>query len=114
MSQVSKNDILRQILQLGSSSSEFTANTSSETDLVIERKVVGKEGLKETYKAYLLLDEGRREARYYEIITSETKSAGIYPTPGLHVEKGFFKGKALFKRAGMHGVGRRLILWEGI
>jgi len=68
MSQVSKNDILRQILQLGSSSSEFTANTSSETDLVIERKivdaeyykVVGKEGLKETYKAYLLLDESRR------------------------------------------------------
>jgi len=106
MSQVSKNDILRQILQLGSSSNEFTANTSSETDLVIERKivdaeyykVVGKEGLKETYKAYLLLDESRREARYYEVITSEAKSAGIFPTPGLHVEKEFVKGKTLFKK----------------
>lgn len=106
MSAVSKNDLLRQILQLNSSSSEFIANTSNETDLVIERKIVdgeyykivGKEGLKETYKAYLLLDEGRREARYYEIITSKAKSAGISPTPSLHVEKEFIKGKTLFKK----------------
>jgi len=106
MTVVSKNDLLRQILQLGSSSSEFSVNTSNETDLVVERKIVdaeyykllGKEGLKETYKAYLLLDEGSREARYYEIITSEAKSAGIFPTPSLRVEKQFFKGKTLFKK----------------
>jgi len=106
MTVVSKNDLLRQILQLGSSSSEFSVNTSDETDLVVERKIVdaeyyklvGKEGLKETYKAYLLLDEGSGEARYYEIITSEAKGAGIFPTPGLRVEKQFFKGKTLFKK----------------
>ena len=106
MSPISKKDLLSQILQLGSSSSEFTVNTSNETDLVVERKivdaeyykVVGKEGLKETYKAYLLLDECRDEARYYEIITSEAKSAGIFPTPSLHVEKEFVKGKTLFKK----------------
>jgi hypothetical protein len=106
MSPVSKDDLLRRVLQLGSSSSEFTVNNSNETDLVVERKIVdaeyyklvGKEGLKETYKAYLLLDEGRREARYYEIITSEAKSAGIFPTPSLHVEKEFIKGKTLFKK----------------
>jgi len=106
MSAFSKNDLLRQILQLGSSSSEFAVNMSDETDLVVERKIVdaeyykivGKEGLKETYKAYLLLDEGCHEARYYEIITSEAKSAGIFPTPSLHVEKEFIKGKTLFKK----------------
>jgi len=106
MSAFSKNDLLRQILQLSSGSSEFTANPSDETDLVVERKivdaeyykVVGKEGLKETYKAYLLLDEERHEARYYEIITSEAKSTGIFPTPSLHVEKEFIKGKSLFKK----------------
>jgi len=106
MSAVSKEDLLRQIIQLGSSSSELAVSTSNETDLVIERKivdaeyykVVGKEGLKVTYKAYLLLDEGRLEARYYEIITSVARSAGIFPTPSLHVEKEFVKGKTLFKK----------------
>jgi len=106
MSAFSKNDLLRQILQLSSGSSEFTANPSNETDLVVERKivdaeyykVVGKEGLKETYKAYLLLEEERHEARYYEIITSEAKSTSIFPTPRLHVEKEFIKGKSLFKK----------------
>jgi len=106
VSVISKDILLRQILQLGSSSSEFTVNTSNETDLVVERKivdaeyykVVGKEELKETYKAYLLLDEGRYEAKYYEIMTSEAKSAGIFPTPSLHVKKEFVKGKTLFKK----------------
>lgn len=106
ISAISKNDLLRQILQLSSSSNEFTANTSNETDIVVKRrtldaeyyKVVGKEGLKETYKAYLLLDEERHEARYYEIITSEAKSADISPASNLHVEKEFFKGKTLFKK----------------
>ncbi len=97
---LSKEDLSQKLVELSQQSDQFTLNKSPETDFVVERKIVDASGygiagvdeLKKTYKAYLLLDEEKHEARYNEEMHESSRELG---PSGLSGEKKFFRGKVI-------------------
>jgi len=97
-----KDQLVNGIIDLGTKTGEFSASIGKDTDLVIQReivnadyyKAVGEEKIKKNYQAYILLDEGKREAKYNEEITEASSNANIgLGGMSFGTQKSFFKGK---------------------
>ena len=97
------------ILALDSPELPYRITQAKETDFVLEWKIAdakwygifSKERVRETYRAFILLDESRKTARYYEELGSvlwHVSTDGI-SKPSVHYRKEFLKGRILFKKS---------------
>ncbi len=99
----------RLLLSLNGEDKPFEVKTSPETDLTLEWKIAdarwyalfGKEGLKETYRAYLLLDESHHSVRYCEELLKVRWQASDQDLtkPSFSYQKQFFRGRILFQKS---------------
>jgi hypothetical protein len=115
----SKGELIQSIVELASRTGEFTAEKAKEdTDLVIEKKIVdaaygkvgGAEKIKKTYRAYILFDESRYEAKYNEELSessddvdlssssSRTDDATGIGTMSFGSSKKLFRGRMLAQK----------------
>jgi hypothetical protein len=101
-----KDGMAQTIIQLGSEIGKFTASKGDDTDLIIDHKIVdaeyyklvGKEKILKTYRAYLLFDQATREAKYNEELTEESGDMGVNlgsGTVGFGASKKMFRGKVI-------------------
>jgi hypothetical protein len=101
-----KDELVQTLTQLGSQTGAFTVSKGDDTDLIIEHKIVdaeyyklvGKEKIMKTYRAYVLLDEATKEARYNEELTDESSGVGmnlVDGSGGFGKSKGMFRGRVI-------------------
>ena len=104
-----KARLKQKLLDLNSSESPHELKPSKETDLLLEWKIVdarwfslfAKERLKQTYRAFLVLDEPRTSVRYFEELIRVqwvVGSTGL-GQPRLSYQSQFFRGRILFKKS---------------
>ena len=101
-----KSELIQALLKLGENSSDFRITASTDSDLLLEQKIVdakfygvaSEERLKNVYGARIWIDDGRKEVKYQEILADRSSVIGILPTPQLQFEKSIWKGKVLFKK----------------
>jgi len=55
-----------------------------------------RESLKKTYRACMVLDEGRHAVRYWEILANVEWVAGA---PKIHFRSEFFRGKIIYQKS---------------
>ncbi len=106
---MSKEKLKQKLLALNSPELPYQIKPAQETDLFVEWKIVdatwyaifSKERLSKTYRAYLLLDESRKAARYCEETGSVRWYAGADGAlkPSVAFEKAFFRGRILFQKS---------------
>jgi hypothetical protein len=87
-----KDQLIEDIIQLGSRTGQFSALRGKDTDVFIERKIVnaeyyeadghGEELIEKMYRAYVLLDESSNEAKYNEEITQLSQDEPLNPSTG--------------------------------
>jgi hypothetical protein len=113
---VSKRELLDKILTLNDPSKPYHIVKGVDTDLIAEWKIVdakwygilNKSGLKEAYRALLLLDEARHAVRCYEELGSVTWTAGLRGLlPGVSYQRRFFRGRILYGKEQAKGYGLR-------
>jgi hypothetical protein len=107
--QISKEKLKQKLLALNSPDLPYIIKPDAKTDLFVEWKIVdatwyailSKERLSKTYRAYLLLDESRKSARYCEETGSVRWYAGTDGAlkPRVAFEKAFFRGRILFQKS---------------
>jgi hypothetical protein len=104
---VSKDVLAKKLLALNDQTKTYHIVKGEDSDLLAEWKIVdaswygifNKSGLKEAYRARLLLDETRHSVRCYEELGSVSWSAGAAGLiPGVHYQKTQFGGRVLFKK----------------
>jgi hypothetical protein len=101
-----KDQLIENIIQLGSRTGQFSASKGKDTDVFIERKIVkadyyelggrGEEKIERMYRAYVLLDETSHEAKYNEEITQLSQDEVFNPSTGeasFGISKSLFRGK---------------------
>jgi hypothetical protein len=101
-----KDQLIENIIQLGSSTGQFSASKGKDTDVFIERKIVdadyyqadghGEQMIERVYRAYILLDESSHEAKYNEEITQLSHEEALNPSTGeasFGISKSLFRGK---------------------
>lgn len=101
-----KDQLIEDIIQLGSRTGQFSASKGKDTDVLIERKIVeadyykpdgrGEEKIERMYRAYVLLDEASHEVKYNEEITQLSQDEALNPSTGevsFGVSKSLFRGK---------------------
>ena len=101
-----KLEMTQALLKLGESSSDFRITTSTDSDLLLEQKIVdakfygvaSEEKLKKMYQAKIWINDESKEVKYQEILSDRSSVMGVLPTPQLQVEKSIWKGKVLFKK----------------
>lgn len=105
---VSKDELRRRLLALNAADSPYGLKPSEETGLILEWKVVdakwfalfAKERLKETYRAFMVLDEPRASVRYCEETARVQWTAGTDGlTPNVTYLNEFFRGRILFQKS---------------
>lgn len=105
---LSKDTLKQKLLALNSPDSPYELQPSSETDFVLSWKITdakwyarfAKERLRKTYRAFIVLDELRTSARYYEELATVQWVAGSEgPAPKLAYQNQFFKGRILFQKS---------------
>jgi hypothetical protein len=100
-------------MKLGENSPDFRIASSTDSDLLLEQKIVdtkfygvaSEEKLKKVYQAKMWIDEEKKEVKYQEILSDRSSVMGVLPTPQLQFEKSIWKGKALFKKEKSFGFG---------
>src|SRR5215469_9650348 len=101
-----KNQLIENIIQLGSRTGQFSASKGKDTDVFIERKIVdadyyqadghSEQMIERVYRAYILLDESSHEAKYNEEITQLSHEEALNPSTGeasFGISKSLFRGK---------------------
>jgi hypothetical protein len=101
-----KDQLIEDIIQLGSRTGQFSATEGKDTDVVIEHKIVnaeyykadghGEEMIEKTYRGYVLLDESSHVAKYNEEITQSSQDEALNPSTGeasFGISKSLFRGK---------------------
>lgn len=106
---VSKERLKQKLLALNSPELPYQIKPARETDLFVEWKIVdatwyaifSKERLSKTYRAYLLLDESRKAARYCEETGSVRWLVGADGSlnPVAAFQKTYFRGRILFQKS---------------
>lgn len=105
---LSKDELKQKLLALNSADSPYELQPSTKTDLVLTWKIVdarwyalfAKERLRKTYRAFIVLDELRLSARYYEeLATVQWIADNEGLTPRLAYQNQFFKGRILFQKS---------------
>lgn len=103
-----KEQLKQRLFSLNSQELAYEIKPSSEADLALEWKIVdarwyalfAKERLRKTYRAFIVLDELRRSARYYEEMATVQWMAGAEGlTPRVAYQNQFFKGRILFQKS---------------
>jgi hypothetical protein len=103
-SPVSRETLLKQILNLNNPEAAYQIAPSEKSDLEINWKIVdakwlgifAKESIRKTYRAYMVLDEPRHTVRYWEAIDNVEWVAGA---PKVHYQNEFFRGKIIFQKS---------------
>ena len=108
-SAISKEALKEKILSLNLSEIPYQITPGKETDILLEWKIVdakwygifSKEKVEKTYRAFILLDDSRKTARYYEEMGSVEWHVGTngISAPNVRYEEGFFRGRILFKKS---------------
>ena len=101
---IGKQALIEKILRLNSSQLPYQIKTAENSDLILEWNIVdarwygiySQESLKETYRAFMLVDESRHSVRYYEELGTVEWIAGA---PKVSYRKQFFRGKILFQKS---------------
>ncbi len=96
-----KTELIQTLLKLGENSSDFRITASTDSDLLLEQKIVdakfygvaSEERLKNVYGARIWIDDGRKEVKYQEILADRSSVIGVLPTPQLQFEKSIWKGR---------------------
>ncbi|MDD4859639.1 MAG: hypothetical protein PHR56_05475 [Dehalococcoidales bacterium] len=105
---VDKESLKKKLLALNSPDAPYELQPFDETDLVLTWKIVdakwfavfAKERLKQTYRAFIVLDEMRRSVRYCEEFASVRWIAGSEGlTPHISYQSEFFRGRILFQKS---------------
>lgn len=103
---LNKDELKQKLLALNSPELPYRLEAGKESDLYLVWNIVAanwyglfsKERLKETYRAFIVLDENRRSVRYYEELGRVEWSAGAQGlVPRVAYESSFFKGRILFQ-----------------
>jgi len=111
---VNKQELIGKLLALNDSSKPYHIIKGEETDIIAEWKIVdakwygifNKSGLKESYKAYLLIDKSRFSVRCCEEFGTISWNAGLNGLiPNVHYSKSFFRGRILYKKKIAKGFG---------
>jgi hypothetical protein len=105
----SKEELEQKLLALNSQDVPYLISPARETDLMLEWKIAdaawwgffSKQGVRETYRAYLLLDAGKHTVRYYEELARVDWTVDIDGLSHPHVayQNQFFKGRILFQKS---------------
>jgi hypothetical protein len=105
---IRKSDLVKKLLALNSDDIPYTIKPGVESDIFVEwnlvnarwRKLLGDEGIRKIYRAFIMIDEERHTARYLEETGSVEWSIGLdgRKSPGVHFEKTFFQGRVLFQK----------------
>lgn len=113
---LSKPDLIDRLLALNDPSKPYGIVRGVDTDLVAEWKIVdaewygifNKSGLREAYRARLLLDEARHAVRCYEELGTVAWTAGPRGlTPNVSYQRSFFTGRILYQKEYAKGYGLR-------
>lgn len=111
---VSKEELVDRLLSLNDPSKPYRIIKGVGADVIAEWKIAdaewygifNKSGLKEAYRAHLLVDEARYAVRCYEELGTITWTVGLNgPTPSIHYRKSFFHGRILYKKEYAKGYG---------
>lgn len=104
---VTKRELLDRLLALNAPSRPYQIVGSAESDLIAEWKVVdaewygifNKNGLKQSYRGFLLADETMHAVRYYEELGTIAWTIGLEgPIPVVRYARSFFHGRILYSR----------------
>jgi hypothetical protein len=101
---IGKAALLEQIQNLNSPALSYQIKPSETSDLEIIWKIVdakwlgifAKERIKQTYRAYMALDEAKHTVRYWEAIDNVEWVAGA---PKVHFRSEFFRGKIIYQKS---------------
>jgi hypothetical protein len=113
---VSKSILIDRLLALNDTSKPYHIMKGSDTDLVAEWKIVdanwfgvmNKNGLKQAYRALLLVDESRYSVRCCEELGSVSWTVGLKgPIPAVSYARTFFRGRILYSKQYARGYGLR-------
>jgi hypothetical protein len=113
---ITKSELLGKILSLNDPSKPYRIVRGVDTDLIAEWKIVdaewygifNKNGLKESYRAFLLADETRHAVRCYEELGTIAWIIGLEgPIPVVRYTKSFFHGRILYSREYAKGYAMR-------
>ena len=106
---VGKEELEGKILGLNSPNLPYQIQSSKETDLILDWKIVdarwygifSKEKISKTYRGFILLDDVRRTARYYEELGSvewHLGTDGLWK-PSVKYSAEVRKGRILFQKS---------------
>lgn len=108
-SAIGKEALKEKIIALNSRELPYQITPVKETDFLLEWKIAdakwygifSKEKVEKTYRAFILLDDSRKTARYYEELGSVEWHIGTdgISKPSVHYKEEFFKGRILFKKS---------------
>ncbi|MCX6659209.1 MAG: hypothetical protein NTX81_02345, partial [Candidatus Bathyarchaeota archaeon] len=101
-----KSELAQRLVKLGENSPDFRITSSTDSDLLLEQKIVdtkfygvaSEEKLQKAYQAKMWIDDEKKEVKYQEILADRSSVMGVLPTPQLQFEKSIWKGKVLFKK----------------
>ncbi len=111
---ISKQDLIDKILTLNNSSKPYRIVKGTNTDLVAEWKIadaewygiLNKNGLRQAYRAFLLVDEQRHSVRCCEELGTISWTLGLNgPIPTAEYNRAFFRGRILYKKEYAKGYG---------
>jgi hypothetical protein len=111
---VSKPILIDRLLALNDASKPYHITQGVDTDLVAEWKIVdaewygvlNKSGLKQAYRALLLVDESRQSVRCCEELGAISWTVGLKgPIPAVSYARSFFRGRILYSTRYAKGYG---------
>jgi hypothetical protein len=113
---VGKSILIDRLLALNDASKPYHIMKGVDTDLIAEWKIVdaewygvlNKNGLKQAYKALLLIDEPRHSVRCCEELGTVSWTVGLKgPIPTVSYARSFFRGRILYSKQYARGYGLR-------
>lgn len=113
---IARQELVEKILALNDDSKPYRITRDVSSDFLAEWKIAdakwygifNKNGLKEAYRAFILLDESRHTARYYEELGSVSWNVGLHGVvPSVTYTRTFFHGRILFQKEYAVGYGMK-------
>ena len=101
---IGKEKLLETILSINSPDLPYQIKPTENSDLELIWKIAdarwlgifAKEGLKQTYRAYIYLDESKHTVRFWHALDNVEWVAGA---PKVHFQKEFFRGKVIYQKS---------------
>jgi hypothetical protein len=113
---IARQELIEKILALNDDSKPYRITRDVSSDFLAEWKIAdakwygifNKNALKEAYRAFILLDESRQTARYYEELGSISWNVGLQGViPNVTYTRTFFHGRILFQKEYAVGYGMK-------